>query len=363
MIKYEKEELEELYEKYGSVRKVAKVLNVPKTTMMGVFDRFGIDASKRVKVKKSTLKTMFKELGSVYKVAERLGEPPSSIYYYIDKYNIDISKKRFPYTKKELVKLHEECGSITRVAAKLSRNYSTVRYWYKEHDIIINKSGMTVFHEIRNTPMSDVHKSALVGSMLGDGGMWLAPHSKNARLYVCHCEKQLGYLKWLHDLFQPFSRPITQTEKAGKKKFGDTYINGSNFYRFYTIAHPDITELYHKYYRGRYKGVDESLIDKVDLLAMATWFGDDGSIHRDRKKEPCAAEIATCSFTYEEHLILKKIVSKFFDGKIIIKKHGGYYKGKKREDFVLRMHGKEQTKEFLNMIKSVLPECIHYKLS
>lgn len=360
---FKKEELEMLYDKYGSVRKVAKFLNVPRTSMCCTFNKLNIDSSKKIKIKKDILKRMFNELGSVHKVAERLGEAPSSIYYYMDKYGIDTKKKRFPYTKKELIKLHEECGSITKVAAKLSRNYSTVRYWYNAFDIVVNKSGMTVYHELRNTPMSDIHKSVLIGSMLGDGGIWLAPHCINARLYVCHCEKQMPYLKWINDLLQPFSRPIVQTEKAGKKMFGDKEINGSNFYRFYTIAHPDITKLFRKYYRKTLKGVDRTLIDEVDLLAMSIWFADDGWIERNKKREPISCGIATNSFTYKEHLVIVDIVRKFFNGKIQIVKQGGYYKGVKREDFRLRMSGKEHVNDFLDMIKLVLPECIHYKLS
>lgn len=361
--KYSKEELEQLYDEYGSVRKIAEKINVPKSTLSSYFSKYNIDVSKKVKVKKGTLKRLYNELGSVYKVAERLGESPSSIYNYIHKYGIDISKKRFPYTKEELIKLHTEHGSITKVATALSRPYSTVRHWYNAFDIIVNKSGMTIFQEIRNTPMYQTQKSVLVGSMLGDGGLWLAPHSKNARLYVCHCEKQLGYLKWIHELLQPFVRPIVQTEKAGKKTIGDHVVNGSNFYRFYTIAHPDITELFHQYYREGLKGIDTTIIDKVDLLAMSIWFSDDGSIRRNRKGEPSGCSIATNSFTYKEHLILVEVVRKFFGGTISIKRQGGHYKGKRREDYILSMTGKEYVVQFLDMIKLILPECIHYKLS
>jgi len=316
------------------------------------------------KIKKSDLKRLYNELGSVYKVADRLGKPPSTVYYYIDKYDIDISKRRFPYTKDELIDLHRECGSITKVAAKLSRSYSTVRYWYNAFNIVQNASGMTVFQELRKTPMSQKHKSALIGSMLGDGGLWLAPHSKNARLYVSHCEKQLGYLKWLHSLFQPFSRPIVQTNVAGKKIIGDYVVQGSNFYRFYTIAHPDVTRVFYSYYRKGLKRVTSTaIIDEVDLLSMSIWFADDGSISRNKQGVPVGCTISTNSFPYKEQIILVDVVRKFFKGMIGIKRQGGYYKGNKRTDYVISMSGKEAVNDFLTLIKLVLPECIYYKLS
>ncbi len=314
-------------------------------------------------IKKHDLKKLFKEIGSVHKMADILGVSPSTVYYYIDKYEIDISRDRFPYNKEELLDLHSKYGSISRVAANLSRSYSTVRYWYSSLNIVKNESGMNIFKEIRNTPMSDIQKSALIGSMLGDGGIWLAPHSKNARLYVSHCEKQLGYLKWLHDLFNPFSRPITQTEKAGKKIICGREVNNSNFYRFYTIAHPDITHLLKLYYRKGLKGVDETIINKIDLLSMSIWFADDGSIERNKKGEPVSCSICTNSFSYKENKLLIEAVRKFFKGTIKIVQHRGRINGVKREDYMIRMYSKKYVNDFLDMIKIVLPECIHYKLS
>lgn len=363
MISFTKKDLEFLYNKFKSVRKISKEFNIPKSTLNYYFKKFDIDTSKKVKIKKADLKKLYKELGSVYKISDRLGLPPSTVYNYISRYDIDITRKRFPYTKDELIKLYNEFGSIIKVAVELSRNYSTVQYWFKELDIPTKDSGLTIFQKIRNTPMSSTQKSVIIGSLLGDGGIWLAPHSKNARLYVSHCEKQLGYLKWLHSVLQPFSRKITPTEKAGKKRIGNRIINNSNFYRFFTIAHPDITELFYEYYRNGLKSVNNSIIDKVDLIAMAVWFGDDGSIQRNKKREPVSGSIATNSFNYKEQLILVEAVRKFFKGRIRIKPHGGYFKGKKRKDLMIIMNGKKEIIDFLSLIKLILPECIYYKLS
>lgn len=365
MIEYTKEELLDLYGKFGSVRKLAKELDIPKSTLNRYFNKYKIKTDNRVRIKRADLMRVLREVGSVYKVSDRFGVSVQTVYNYLEKYNIDLDsfKNRFPYSKEELIALHKKYGSITKVAAKLSRSYSTVRYWYKSLDIVVNQSGMTVFQELRTTPMSQTHKSALIGSMLGDGGIWLAPHSKNARLYVRHCEKQLGYLRWIHSIFAPFSRPVKLTEHAGKKQIGDYIVNGSDFYSFYTIAHPDVTSVYKKYYVNNYKHVDESIIDKIDLLAMSIWFGDDGSIVRNKKSEPVSCMIATNSFSYEEQLILIEAVRKFFNGTISLKKQGGRYKGKPRDEHVIRMHGKEEVNKFLDMIKLVLPQCIHYKLS
>lgn len=315
--RYSKEELEKLYDEYGSIKEIAKFLNV----------------------KYNTLHYHFKE----YKIGNYTSRGPAM-------------------SKEELVKLHEDHGSITKVAVHLSRSYATIRAWYSYYDIIVNKSNMTIFHEIRNTPMTNVHKSIVIGSLLGDGHLRLVPHSKNALLEISHCEKQRQYLQWTHDLLRPFSRPIQFKDKACKKYIGTKLINASNFYRFWTIAHPDITDVFKKYYRKGLKGVDESIIDKVDLLAMSTWFADDGSITR-KNGSPDACSIATHSFTYKEHLVLVEVVRKFFKGTIRIYEVSNYYKGEKRTYFRLQMMKKKCVNDFLDMIKLVLPECIHYKLS
>lgn len=313
--------------------------------------------------KKEELEKLYNKHGSIKKVANFLDVKYNTLHYHFKEYKIGNYTSRGPaMSKEELIVLHDKYGSITKVAASISKSYATIRAWYSYYDIVVNKSNMNIFQEIRNTPMTNVHKSIVIGSLLGDGHLRMASHSKNALLEISHCEKQRQYLEWVHDLMKPFSRPVKLKEKARKKMFDDREINASNFYRFCTINHPDITDIFKKYYRKGLKGVDDSIIDKVDLLAMSVWFGDDGSIRR-RYGGPDMCTIATHSFTYNEHLVLVEIVRKFFKGTIKIYKTSKWYKGKKRFYYILYMIGKKQVNEFLDMIKLVLPEGIHYKLS
>lgn len=310
------------------------------------------------------LEDLYKELGSVKEVAKFLKMPYSTLHYHFRENKLGNYIGRGPcVSKEELVSFHDEYGSITKVAAEIGRNYATVRSWYSYYDIIVNKSSMTVFQEIRETPMSAANKSIVVGSILGDGTLRKPSKSKNVMLEISHCEKQLGYLKWKQGMLSPFSRKIRKCEEASLKLIGDIKVNASNFFRFNTICHPDITSLYNESYVDGYKGVSKSLVEKIDLLAMAVWFADDGSIKRGRDRIPCGASIATNSFTYEENVMLIGAVSKFFKGKIYTKKVTNKYKGQLREYYLLYLSGKEPTVNFLKEIKSVLPSCIYYKLS
>lgn len=267
--------------------------------------------------------------------------------------------KKIPYSKYELEKLYDKEGSIGKVASRLSRPYSTIRYWYYKNKIKVQPSCMTIYQELRNTPMSEFQKSIVLGSALGDGCLKLAPHSKNARLRIGHCEKQIEYLKWKYDMLQPFSRKFGLDQLVKEKIYKGAKFKSTNFYSFYTVVHPDITHYYRKYYIRGNKKVSEDIINELDLISLAIWFGDDGSSYRDKRNGSVMCSFATNSFNYKEQLILVEALRKFFGGTIKIDKQGN----KDREDLLLRLYKTEHVKNFLYNIKTVLPKCIHYKIA
>jgi len=267
--------------------------------------------------------------------------------------------KKIEYSKNELIRLYISCGSIGKVAAELSKAYSTVRYWFKKYGIETQESCMTVYQEIRKTPLSDLQKSVVLGSVLGDGTLRLAPHSKNAYLKIGHCEKQRKYLEWKKKLLDPFSRPVVLSQKEQQKIIAGRKTYSTNQYEFRTIAHPDITYYYKTYYSRNHKHIlCNNVIDSLNLIALAIWFADDGSVYVDKRNGTVSCMIATNSFDYVEQTILKKAVSKFFQGTINIRPQ--YSNG--RNDMLLRMYGTKKLIDFLFMISSVLPTSIHYKL-
>lgn len=263
------------------------------------------------------------------------------------------------YTKKELEDMYLTHGSIGKVAAFLSRPYSTVRHWYSANNIEMQPSCMTVFQDIRNTPMTKFQKSIILGSLLGDGNLRLAPHSKNAILRIGHCEKQLPYLSWKHSIMKPFSRELKLDQPEHRKLINGYECFSNNFYRFNTIAHPDITNIYQRYVRNNIKHVFEYLIDEIDIVAMSIWMADDGSVYVDKRNGTSSCMIATNSFSYKEQLILVESIRKFFNGTIKIDKQGNIG----REDLVIRLFNTKHVISFIELLLSILPECIHYKFN
>lgn len=260
--------------------------------------------------------------------------------------------------KDDFIEIYNKLGSIGKTAAYFGKPYNTVRYLCKKYDLEIQPSCMTIFQEVRETPMTKEQKSIVLGSVLGDGCIKLAPHSKNARLTIGHSITQLEYLRWKREKLIPFSREIKIDQKAKTKIIAGREVNSKDFYKFFTIAHPDITYFHKRYVVAGRKKIDSGIIDELDLISLAIWFADDGSVYVDKRNNVPTCSLATNSFNYNEQLILVEALRKFFSGTIKIDVQGN----SGRDDLYIRMYRTAEIKTFLGLISAILPECIHYKL-
>jgi hypothetical protein len=263
--------------------------------------------------------------------------------------------KREKISKEKLVTMLKELKSVGKVASELSIPYSTVYSWYKNYGVELQPSCMTIYDELRKTPFSNIHKSVIIGSILGDGSLIKQRHSKNARLQIGHCERQLDYLKWKKSLLNPFVNKITRAEKAGPK-----IINGKNsfttgYYIINTIAHPEVNSYYARYYYKGKKRVNTDIVEELDWLSVAIWMADDGSFtFRKDSTYSLRASVATCSFNVFELELLIKALKNFYTGTISIDTYNN----------TLRLGGgSKHLANFLDNISNVLPKCIHYKLA
>jgi len=229
--------------------------------------------------------------------------------------------------------------------------------WYKKDKIELLPSCMTIYQELRSVPVSDSHRSIILGSILGDGSLLKPKHSKNARLQIGHSSKQLGYLKWKKDLLAPFVKgKVHFAEKPGPKLIcgKESYSNG--YHLMSTIAHPDITEYYNKFYFRGLKRVHSDVIDELDAVALAIWLADGGSFGmRKECKYSLMGSIATCSFTVEENKILIEALSKFYNGHICLSTSGS--------NPCLYLSNTKEINKMLDLVVPLLPTCIHYKFA
>ncbi len=116
--------------------------------------------------------------------------------------------------------------------------------------------------------LTQLQRSVVIGSLLGDGYLRIVRGRKNAFLEVNHALRQKAYVDWKYSILRSISR------SAPKARSG----NGNRIaYRFTTRQHPELTELFSRFYKNGRKLVPEF---RADPVTIAVWFMDDGSMCR-----------------------------------------------------------------------------------
>jgi len=143
--------------------------------------------------------------------------------------------------------------------------------------------------------LSQIQKSVIIGSLLGDGYLRIVPGRKNAFLEVNHSFLQKEYVDWKYSILKDI------TVSAPKKRVIDKVRVA---YRFYTRQHPEITELYKMFYKNGVKIIPDNL--NITPLSLAVWFMDDGS--KCRKTD---VYLNTQQFNHCDQLKLIDLLKKF----------------------------------------------------
>lgn len=114
--------------------------------------------------------------------------------------------------------------------------------------------------------LSQAQQSILIGSLLGDGNLRLAKGKLNALFEVNHSAKQKLYVDWKYEQLKVFVTTGPKVRKGNGKRIA---------YRFTTRSLPIFTSVYKRFYRDNHKVIPVDL--RLDPLALAVWFMDDGS--------------------------------------------------------------------------------------
>jgi hypothetical protein len=106
-----------------------------------------------------------------------------------------------------------------------------------------------------------------VGTMLGDGYL-----RKCGALRIGHAWHQLDYLRWLHRMLHPLSRPIRYSEK--------TVSTGTLCFTFtfQTVQHAWFKTLRDVFYPEGRRIFPASVLESLEPLGLAVWYFDDGHL-------------------------------------------------------------------------------------
>ncbi len=105
----------------------------------------------------------------------------------------------------------------------------------------------------------------IIGSLLGDGYLRIVSGRKNAFLEINHSISEKDYVDWKYQKLKDLVKSPPKQRKGKGERIA---------YRFFTRQHPELTELYLKFYSKGKKIIPDL---KLDPLMIAVWFMDDGS--------------------------------------------------------------------------------------
>jgi len=114
--------------------------------------------------------------------------------------------------------------------------------------------------------LTQLQKSVIIGSLLGDGYLRIIPGRKNAFLEINHSITAKEYVDWKFLMLKNICASGPKQRKGKNKRIA---------YRFFTRQHPELSELHKIFYRNKEKIIPSNL--NLDPIILAVWFMDDGS--------------------------------------------------------------------------------------
>jgi hypothetical protein len=204
----------------------------------------------------------------------------------------------------------------------------------------------------KNLHLDSDQRQLLLGSMLGDG--YVAERVGKRSVSYCysegHSEKQSAYLIHKMTALKGF---VAQKSLTPIKPNGYSPVPKVSFT---SIVHDDFKGIFNYFYQKRngknLKIIKLKTLKLISPLGLLYWYLDDGYFSKKN-----TIELATYSFTEQEHSILARWLKRQFNIHAII----AHNKNKKM--FLLRFNV-EDSKKFLSLIlpfKRLIPTSMHYK--
>lgn len=197
-----------------------------------------------------------------------------------------------------LFKYHwSEDMNLNSISKKLKIPYNTLKAWFNKLKIPVKdrKYKNSLFNSLEFE-----QEQVLLGTLLGDGCLQKScGNSGNTRLQMLHCIKQKEYLLHKSSFFPEADGEIIDYYSLDKR-LNKYYRKVVYFTKYFCV--------FNKYrdllYKNEIKVVTKELLDKLDVLAVAIWYMDDGTFRKTGKNSG-QLRICTHSFTRSEHELMK----------------------------------------------------------
>lgn len=275
-------------------------------------------------------------------IAEKYGYSDSRFLRKLSvRYGFPQRRKIYKPSKETLEDLIANNVTPKEIASRLGYaegGESLIYKYCREYGI---KFDLGINHEIRKLPISDAQKSIIWGTLLGDGYL---NHANGPYLVITHGLKQYNYLMWLKEALSPFVSEAIYHKKS-TSKLGNDDTNA-----IHTFTHPFFKEVEKVIYTKNKKVVNEEWLSRIDPLALAVWYMDDGS----RNKRTRTITLCTNGFSYDEHLLIQNWFLAKWELPVKIEP-------RRNNQFSIRINA-SQSDKFLNIVKDFVPDCMSYKL-
>ncbi len=113
--------------------------------------------------------------------------------------------------------------------------------------------------------LTQLQRSVIIGSILGDGYLRIFPGRKNTLMEFNHSFKQKEYVDWKYSILKNISGSVPKIRSNGQRIA----------YRFYSKQLSELTELYKMFYKNGKKIIPKNI--NLDPIILSAWFMDDGS--------------------------------------------------------------------------------------
>lgn len=110
------------------------------------------------------------------------------------------------------------------------------------------------------------------GTCLGDAHLNFIRNS-NVRFELKHGISQLEWLEYKKKYLNQFLE-FADTKEADQEKH--TFENSKTCYRYYSLCHTWLTEIYLLLYKNKHKYISQEILQKIDYIVLAVWILDDG---------------------------------------------------------------------------------------
>ena len=199
--------------------------------------------------------------------------------------------------------------------------------------------------KINTVPLSYIQEQLILGSLLGDASLLKRKKADRYDFSVGHCLKQKDYLKYKANILGGKVLSFIKDEasySAGKEFFITNYYNKYELERIHKICN----------FNG-IKTVTKDWCDKLDPMAIAIWFMDDGT--SSFTKTSCIkVAFSTLSFTKDQLILLQDRLN-YFDIKTALHKHN--------DGYGLTISVRQiSINKFMDLIEPYMVDCMKYKI-